>query len=354
MQRALSLARLGVGSVSPNPMVGAVIVKNGKRIAEGYHQHYGGPHAEIVAINDAKRRGKDLHGSTIYVTLEPCSHFGKTPPCADAIIREGFARVVAAVQDPNPLVAGRGLEKIRSAGIAVRTNVLKNEAAALNRQFFTAVTQQRPFIALKAAQTADGFIARPDGSSRWITNAESRKFVHRLRNEFDAVLIGAGTVAVDDPQLTVRAVKGRNPVRIVLDGACSSSPDRAVFNSDARTILYVTHRGAKAHPTTMRGLKKKKIEIVAMKGRGTMLDLHAVLDDLREKRIGSVLVEGGAGTYASFLNAGIVDELFLFTARKKFTNGLLAFPEGRTPRGKRRSRQYFGTDRLEIFSLVKR
>lgn len=354
MRRALVLAHRGSGTVSPNPMVGAVIVKNGKKISEGFHRNYGGPHAEIEAINDAQRKGKDLRGATVYVTLEPCSHFGKTPPCADALIREGVTRVVAAVQDPNPLVAGKGLKKLRAAGIAVRTNVLRKEASALNRHFFTAVTEKRPFVAIKAAQTADGFIARPDGSSRWITNAASRTFVHRLRTEFDAVLVGAGTVTADDPQLTVRAVSGRNPVRIILDGACSVPEQRSIFSRDARTIIYTTQRGAASHPRSVIAWKKQGVEVVVLKGRGTTLDLTVVMDDLREKRIGSVLVEGGASTYAAFLKEKFVDDLYLFTAQKRFSDGIRTFPNGKRPRGPRRSVRLFGTDRLEIFTVRNR
>jgi diaminohydroxyphosphoribosylaminopyrimidine deaminase/5-amino-6-(5-phosphoribosylamino)uracil reductase len=212
MDRCFRLARKGTGSVSPNPLVGAVLVKNGVKIGEGFHERFGGHHAEINAIRNALARKKEILGSTLYVNLEPCSHHGKTPPCVDAVIRHGIAKVVIGCMDPNPVVAGRGIALLRKNNITVRCGVRGKEAEQLNQAFFKHILTGRPFITLKAAQTSDGYIARLDGTSQWITNHWSRRYVHQLRNENDAVLVGSGTVLQDDPELTVRSVPGRNPV----------------------------------------------------------------------------------------------------------------------------------------------
>ncbi|MHB1051100.1 MAG: bifunctional diaminohydroxyphosphoribosylaminopyrimidine deaminase/5-amino-6-(5-phosphoribosylamino)uracil reductase RibD, partial [Bacteroidota bacterium] len=244
MERCLQLAANGKGMTSPNPLVGAVIVKNGTVLGEGYHKRYGGPHAEINAMNAVKDKTA-LKGSTIYINLEPCCHHGNTPPCVDAILRHGFSRVVITGYDPNPLVKGKSVSKLRRRGVQCDVGILRREGDRCNEKYRKFITTGFPFVAMKAAQTSDGYIARPDGTSKWITTSASRKFVHKLRNEYDAVLVGAGTVHKDDPRLTVRAVRGRNPVRIVVDGNLSISITHKIYNTEASTIVYTAKEAAK-------------------------------------------------------------------------------------------------------------
>jgi len=325
MQQCFTLARKGAGNVSPNPMVGAVIVKNGRKIGEGYHRRYGGPHAEVNAIRYALKRKHDLAGATIYVNLEPCSHYGKTPPCVEAIIKHGFQRVVIGSIDPNPLVAGRGIRNLREHGIQCTVGVSANEAKRLNESFFKFIQTNMPFVAIKAAQTSDGFIAREDGSSKWITNSKSRAFGHQLRSQYDAVLVGAHTVMMDNPELTVRMVKGRNPVRIILDGKFSTPIHSKIYQSDAPTILYTDRKFAKEHQKKLSALRVVGIDVVELKGAEGKLNIRQILKDLGRRNIASVLVEGGQRSYAAFLNAKCVDKIWLFTSPKKFQRGVKTF-----------------------------
>ncbi len=352
MERTLKLSLKGAGHVSPNPLVGAVLVRDGRMIGEGFHERYGGPHAEINAIEHSVSRGKSISGATLYVNLEPCSHHGKTPPCVDAIIRHGIRKVVIATPDPNPLVSGRGIQKLKEHGITVKTGLLKKEAQTLNRSFLKFITSGTPFFALKAAQTADGFIAHENGSSKWITNAQSRRFVHRLRSEYDAVLTGAGTVLADDPELTVRSVKGRDPVRIVIDGNLSLPLDRKVFSNAPKTILYVSEESFVREKTKTTELSKRNVTVIPMSARKGKIDLRAIALDLAKRNIASVLVEGGQKIYTGFLNAGLADELFLFTAPKYFYSGIKTFGKLSVSYRKRRiSELMFGTDRLQRYRL---
>lgn len=325
MDRCLTLARKGRGAVSPNPLVGAVIVKHGRCIGQGYHRTFGGPHAEVEAIRDAESRGHDITDAIVYVSLEPCSHHGKTPPCADALIVKRVRQVVIAVTDPNPLVAGNGIRRLRAAGIRCTVGVREREAVAVNRPFFTFIRTGMPLVALKAAQTADGFIARPDGSSKWISSPSSRRHAHRLRTEFDAVLVGARTVIIDDPALTVRSVRGRDPVRVVVDGRCSVPVSSKVFRSGSRRFYFVDRLYARSASERLDRLERKGVEVIRLNGHQGSLSVVSVLKELGNQGIASVLVEGGGVMYASFLNARAAQRLLLFTAPKKFGKGSKTF-----------------------------
>jgi diaminohydroxyphosphoribosylaminopyrimidine deaminase/5-amino-6-(5-phosphoribosylamino)uracil reductase len=352
MSKCLNLAKLGTGTVSPNPLVGAVIVKNGKQISEGYHQRYGGQHAEINAIRKALLNKKTLSGTTLYVNLEPCFHFGKTPPCVDAILKQRISRVVVATQDPNPLVAGKSLKKLKKNGIKCTDGVLKNDAERLNEKFFTFIKTGLPFVALKAAQTSDGFIAKLDGTSKWITNKQSRNYVHRLRSEYDAILVGANTVIKDDPELTVRNIKGRNPIRVIIDGKLSVDLNKKVFNAKAPTIVYTTKKYSVSGLKKISALEKQGIVVVQMEGKKEILKIKKVISDLGVHQIASVLVEGGQKVFSEFLNASVVDKLYLFTAKKTFGVGLKIFKNNSKPFTLlKNSEKKFGTDVLEEFYL---
>jgi diaminohydroxyphosphoribosylaminopyrimidine deaminase/5-amino-6-(5-phosphoribosylamino)uracil reductase len=253
----LELARKGRGNVSPNPMVGAVLVKDDKIIGAGYHEYFGGNHAEVNAISNSRTQ---LDGATLYVNLEPCSHFGKTPPCVDTIIQNKISRVVIGTLDMNPVVSGNGIRRLKEAGIDVRVGVLENECVSLNKFFFKHITQQLPYVTLKAAQTLDGKIADPKGDSKWITSLNARRYVHSLRSQYDAVLVGASTIRKDDPSLTVRFIEGRNPKRIVLDSGLRLSLNYSIFNNnmDSNLIVVASRKSAS---------KVRKIEKMKEKGR---------------------------------------------------------------------------------------
>ena len=323
MRECFRLAAKGKGRVSPNPLVGAVVVIGGRMIGSGFHARFGAPHAEIVAMNNALRRRRTLAGATLYVNLEPCAHFGKTPPCTQAIIAHGIKRVVAAMTDPNPQVSGRGFRRLRSAGVEVVEGILEKEARRLNEKFVAHITQGLPFVALKTARTSDGFVAKPDGRSRWVTTAKSRTIVHQLRSEYDGVVVGAGTVIADDPLLTVRRVKGRNPVRVIIDGKLRVLPSARVFNSrdGGKTILYTDRRNVgRVGP-----FRRKGVEVVLMRSVRGRLSVPEMLRDLSAKGIGSLLVEGGPATHRSFIEAGVVNKLYLFTSPRRYGSGIPAF-----------------------------
>ncbi len=325
MQRCLMLATKGIGYVSPNPLVGAVIVKNWKMIGEGYHARYGSAHAEINAINNALKNKHRLTGATMYVNLEPCFHYGNTPPCVDALIKYNVARVVIGTKDPNPLVAGESITKLRKNGIACTIGVLKEDAKRLNEKFFTYITKQRPFVAIKAAQTFDGFIAREDGSSKWITNKRSRIFTHQLRSEYDAVVVGANTVIRDDPALTVRHIKGKNPVRVVIDGRLRVPLRRKIFSGNAPTVVYTSVHRSRKQIQKVKRLENKGIVVVQIPGKNAVMKMQSVLTDLWDHGISSVMVEGGQQMYTAFINEGLADKIYLFTATKTFGSGIRTF-----------------------------
>jgi len=329
MAECLRLARKGAGYVSPNPLVGAIVVLNGKVVGKGFHERFGGPHAEVNAIRNALKKRMNISGATLYVNLEPCSHHGKTPPCVDAITAHGITRVVCAMKDPNPLVSGRGFRSLRSRGVEIEVGVMAEEAERLNEKFSKFITTGIPFVALKAAQTSDGFAARPDGTSRWITTKRSRTMVHALRSEYDGVLVGAGTIIADNPRLNVRHVEGRDPRRIILDGKFRAPITSHVFNDRERnrTILFSDRKQA----ARIRKVEKRGVEVVLMKAKGGAIPVNKILKELGIRGIASVLIEGGPATHHLFLKEGAVDRVYLFTARKKFGDGLPSFGKSVRP-----------------------
>jgi diaminohydroxyphosphoribosylaminopyrimidine deaminase / 5-amino-6-(5-phosphoribosylamino)uracil reductase len=289
-----------------------VIVAGGKVIATGFHAAAGTDHAEVVAL---KRAGEKARGATLYLNLEPCSHFGRTPPCADAIIRAGIAEVVAGMQDPNPLVAGRGFRRLRRAGVRVRSGLLKKECRALNAAFITYITRQRPLVTLKLAASLDGKIAAASGDAEWISDAPSRQLVHRMRNETDAVLVGADTVILDDPQLTCRIAAGRNPRRVILDGRLRIPLSaRLLRHADPEKTIIATGNDvsrAKVHALTKRGAQVWQFAL-----RGGSIPWRSLLTKLARSGMTSVLIEGGASVAASALRARAVDRIVFFYAPK--------------------------------------
>jgi diaminohydroxyphosphoribosylaminopyrimidine deaminase / 5-amino-6-(5-phosphoribosylamino)uracil reductase len=313
MQRALELAERARGLTSPNPMVGAVVVTAaGEIVGEGFHARAGEPHAEIEALRAAGGRAR---GATLYVTLEPCAHHGRTPPCAPAVIEAGVARVVAAIGDPNPLVGGRGLDLLRAAGIEVRIGVGAAEAERQNRVFLTAMRERRPHVTLKAGMTLDGKIADLHGASRWITGDAARHRAHRLRSESDAIVVGIGTVLRDDPELTVRLGEPwpREPLRVVLDTA-ARTPVGARLIRAGRPSSTVIAVGAGAPEPRVRALAASGATIVACGTRDGRVDLGALLTDLFARDVRAVLVEGGGEVHGAFLDAGLVDRVAMFAA----------------------------------------
>ncbi len=310
MQRALQLAWNGLGQVSPNPMVGCVVALDGKIIGEGYHQKYGGPHAEVNAINSVTDKSK-LRQATVYVTLEPCSHQGKTPPCADLLITHQVKRVVVAAGDPNPLVNGRGIEKLRNAGINVDTGIYEAEAMKQNARFNTFFQKNRPYIILKWAQTRDGFIARSDFSSKWISNSSSRQLVHKWRTEEDAILIGKNTAIYDNPKLTSRDWKGKDPLRVVLDRKKMLEKNLNLFTDEKPTLVYTLQS-----PEAL-----KQTEWIRLAENHFLEDL---LSDLHKRKIQSLIVEGGSATLQAFIDKGLWDEARVFIGSNTFKEGISA------------------------------
>jgi len=326
MHRCFELAIKGAGMVSPNPMVGCVIVKNGKVIAEGYHRKYGSDHAERHAIKSALKKKISLKGSTLYVNLEPCAHFGLTPPCADLIIEHNISKVVIGSKDPYHEVAGKGIKKLKRGGIKVTIGILENEAKELNKFFIKYVTEGMPYVMLKAAQTLDGKIADADYRSKWISSPESRKLVHRLRSVYDAVLVGSNTVNCDNPELTVRNVKGRDPVRVVLDNDLSSNIKSKLFSPKLidRTVVLTS---GKVDKSKLERFLKKGIVVIpcrTLNGNGK-IDLKDALSTLAKLDIQSIMVEGGAQTYSGFISQNLVDEFMIFTSPKIMGSGIVAF-----------------------------
>jgi len=323
MQRCLELALMGSGAVSPNPMVGCVIVSGGQIIGEGFHRQYGGPHAEVNAVASVADH-ELLRNATLYVNLEPCSHFGKTPPCSDMIVEMGIPRVVIGCRDPHLKVAGKGIAKLLAGGVEVIEGVLETESERLNEAFITVHRKGRPFVALKLAQTLDGKIATVSGASKWITGEEARTEVHRLRCSFDAVLTGAATVIADDSRLTVRHCAGRNPLRVVLDSRLSIPIGAGIFDTEAETVVFTALSMQDSQKA--RQLAKKGVAVFGVDERECGLDLAAVLDKLYERRILSVLVEGGGRLGSSFVRMELFDKLYMFIAPVLFGgDGMSAF-----------------------------
>lgn len=332
MRRAIQLSLLGKGDVAPNPMVGAVIVHNGCIIGEGYHQHFGEAHAEVNAINSVEDESL-LPDSTIYVTLEPCAHYGKTPPCANLLAEKRFKRVVIGAVDPHAAVDGKGIEIMKSAGIEIVKGVLSDEVKAVNKHFFTYHSEKRPYVLLKWAQTKNGFMD-DQGEQAWISSSEVKPIVHRMRDEYQAILVGKNTVFTDDPELTVRAVKGSNPVRIVVDPNLELPHTKRVFNNEAPTFVFnKTREDSDGH------LHYIKLGELAPKN---------ILNKLYELNIISVLIEGGAFTISKFIEANSWDEAFVIVGEAEFKDGTNAPRLDRQPESVER---FFGNQILQYRNL---
>ncbi|HUT55674.1 MAG TPA: bifunctional diaminohydroxyphosphoribosylaminopyrimidine deaminase/5-amino-6-(5-phosphoribosylamino)uracil reductase RibD [bacterium] len=324
MKRALALAKRAHGSVEHYPMVGAVVVKNGRLVAEGYFERPGGPHAEVNAL---KKAGARARGADLILNLEPCSHFGRTPPCADAVIAAGIKRVAAGMRDPNPLVAGKGFRKLEKAGIEVVRGVLEDECRELNRVFIKFITARAPFVTMKAAMTMDGKIAAASGDSKWVSGKPAREEVHKLRAVTQAVMVGAGTVRRDDPRLTARPEgharsRARQPRPVVVTSALDIPISSKFMKTPAGggPLIFCT---ALAPVKKVEAFLRAGAEVVIVKkDRGGRADIRAVMRELGARKIASVLLEGGSGLFGAALRAGVVDELVLFIAPKIMGGGI--------------------------------
>ncbi len=311
MRRALTLARRALGRTAPNPLVGAVVVQNGKRVGEGYHHGPGTPHAEINALKQAGRRAG---GATLYVTLEPCCHTDKrTPPCAPAVIAAGVARVVVAMVDPNPKVAGGGISALKHAGIDVTVGVAEAAARQLNAPFIRAMQTGLPWVTLKLAQTLDGKVATAGGESQWITGEAARRHGHRMRDRNEAILVGIGTVLADDPQLTCRVPRGRNPLRVVLDSHLLTPPDARLLQCDGGSPTIIA-TGPAPDPDRAMALTAAGAEVLPLPAHQGRVSLEALLRALLSRGIHRVLCEGGPVLSAGLINAGLVNRVACFVA----------------------------------------
>ena len=324
MRRALEIAKRGQGLVEPNPMVGCVIVRNGTVLAEGYHTTFGGPHAEVEAV----RAASDTAGTTCYVTLEPCSHHGKTPPCTEAVLAAGFQRLVVAMRDPNPQVNGRGLQLLREAGLEITEGVLENEARHLNAPYLTRLEKNRPWIIAKWAMTLDGHLASRTGSSQWISNAASREIVHRLRSRMDAILIGSRTALRDDPLLTVRLSEGtapRQPLRIVFDSQAQTPLDSQLVRTAKEVPVLIV-----VEPDTPRvtELEKAGCEILYADAVDYRERFEMLFEHLVQRGVTNLLAEGGGGLFGGLFDLRLIDEVHAFIAPKLIGGGAAAAPIG--------------------------
>ena len=326
MRRAIELAKKGSGHVNPNPLVGAVIVRDGEIIGEGYHECYGQLHAERNAIANAKKRGNSLEGSTIYVTLEPCCHYGKTPPCTEAIIEEKIARVVVGSDDPNPLVSGKGFQMLREKGIEVIPHFLKEECDAMNYVFFHYIRTGTPYVAMKYAMTMDGKIACYTGDSKWVTGEESRAHVQTLRNHYKGIMAGIGTVLADAPMLNCRIEGGRDPIRIIADSHLRIPMDSQLVRTAGQQPLIVACL-PDADEEKAAQLQEKGVEVLRIPGVTTaditeeqkeVISLPVLMKELGARKIDGILLEGGGQLNESALQAGIVDRIYCYIAPKIF------------------------------------
>lgn len=323
MRQTFKLAKKACGRTSPNPMVGVILVKDGKVVGKGYHKKAGEPHAEIIAI---KAAGDLSRGADLYVNLEPCSHYGRTPPCADAVIKAGIKKVFIAIKDPNPEVAGRGIARLIDAGIKVECGILEDEALILNETFIKHITTGMPFVTLKAASSLDGRIATRTGDSKWITGEASRLHVHKMRDKVDAIMVGIGTVEIDDPSLSSRLPnkKGRNPVRVIVDEELRISLSAKVINlEDKDSLIIATTEMA---PTQkIKKLKSLGAKILVFKSVNKMVPMKELMKELGTIGITSLLIEGGSEIHASALREGIADKLAIFYA-PKIIGGVSSIP----------------------------
>ena len=309
MARALALANRARGKTSPNPMVGCIIVKDNKIIGQGFHHAAGLPHAEINALNEA---GDDAYGATMFVTLEPCCHYGKTPPCADKIIEAKISKVIVSIYDPNPVVSGKGIEELQKAGIIVETGLLQDRAVRLNEVYIKYITTQMPFVLIKVGMSLDGKIQGPE---QWITNERSRQIVHKMRSEYDAILVGKQTVLTDNPYLTSRIRGGKNPYRIIVDSRLQIPIESNVFAAPEMVIIATTP-AAPADKLSI--LRKMGTRVVITSTVDRRVDILELMKQLGQMEITSVIVEGGARINASFLSSGVVDKMALFISPQIF------------------------------------
>ena len=307
MRRAIRLAEKGKGRTSPNPMVGAILVKDNKVVGDGYHAKAGEAHAEIVAL---ERAGEEGRGATLYLNLEPCAHYGKTPPCAPRVVQGGVKRVVIGMEDPNPLVKGKGIEVLKGAGLEVQVGMLEEECWKLNEAFCKYILQKVPFVILKAAATLDGKIATRSGDSKWISGEASRRLVHRLRNQVDGILVGIGTVLRDNPLLTSRIRGGRDPYRIVLDSRLRIPEEANVIGMSPSKVIIAATESAPGE--RIEKLEKRGVRVLTLDSREGRVDLKSCLSKLGEMGITSLMVEGGSQVNGSFLDEGLIDKLILF------------------------------------------
>jgi len=334
MKRALELSKKAVGFVNPNPLVGAVIVKDNKIIGEGYHEYFGGPHAEVNAFANAKENAFknaacDVEGATMYVTLEPCAHYGKTPPCAELIVKKKIAKVVVGMVDPNPLVAGKGIEILRKAGIEVTTGIMDHKIRKTNEIFIKYITEKKPFCIVKTAMTIDGKIATSTGDSKWISNEKSRAYVHELRNMVSGIMVGIGTVLSDDPELTTRreGLISKNPIRIIIDSTAKISIDAKVLKCDKKTKTIIATTKF-ADSSKIEAIKQKGVEVIVTPSSNKWVDLNYLMEALGVRGIDSILIEGGSTINYSALESGIVDKVITFISPKIFGG-----TTGKTPVG---------------------
>lgn len=313
MARAIELAKKGTGYVSPNPLVGAVIVKDDETIGEGFHERYGELHAERNAFASLKTSAK---GATLYVTLEPCCHYGKTPPCTEAIIENGISKVIIGSNDPNPLVAGKGAQILRDNGIEVEENFMKEECDSLNPIFFHYITTKKPFIAMKYAMTLDGKIATHTGASKWITSDKALEHVHSLRNKYSSILVGINTVLEDNPTLDTRLVEGTNPTRIILDSSLRIPLDSNIVKTASKIPTIIAYANEDSEKVKI--LKEKGIKLWNLPNSNNQVDLVKLVEKLGKEKIDSVLIEGGGQIHESFLKEGLVNHVYAYIAPKIF------------------------------------
>jgi diaminohydroxyphosphoribosylaminopyrimidine deaminase/5-amino-6-(5-phosphoribosylamino)uracil reductase len=311
MKRALRLAEAGRGRTSPNPVVGAVLVNSGKVVGEGYHSKIGEAHAEMIAVRQA---GEKARGAFLYINLEPCTHHGRTPPCVPQVIKAGVKRVVIGMQDPNPVVNGKGIEALRRSGLDVKVGVLEKECQRLNEAFCKYILKKVPFVVLKVAATLDGKIATRTGDSKWISGEASRRFVHKLRDKVDGVLVGVGTVLRDDPLLTARMKEGREPYRIVLDSRLKIPEEAKIFEYSPSKVILATTESAPQEK--IERLEKRGVRVLIIDSKEGRVDLRSCLRKLGEIEIMSLLVEGGSQVNGSFLDEALIDKFVLFLSPK--------------------------------------
>ncbi len=314
MQKALDLARKGAGKVAPNPMVGAVLVKKGRIIAQGFHKKFGAPHAEVDCLQKVTK--KQIHGATLYVTLEPCCFYGKTPPCTNFLTSKGLDHLVVAMRDPNPKVSGKGIRQLKRAGVEVRVGVLNHDAKLLNKIFEKNIKSQMPYLSIKLGMSLDGKIAPSSGKTGYITSLQSRQDVHRRRAQVDAVLTTSSTVLADDPHLGVRLAKGKDPLRVVIDSHLVTLPSHKVYRN--RNVVVAVSLAASS--VKIKRFRKKGIEMLFYKG--SKVPLKQLLKDLYAKGVCNIMTEAGANLVSSLLHEGLGDELLLYIAPKILFDGL--------------------------------